>query len=57
MHQKDDATWSGSLEGEFESACAALLKEGWIPAGNVAIHYQDADSFRNPMAFTQAFYR
>lgn len=57
MHQKDDRTWVASLEGEFESACAALLKEGWTPAGNVTIQYKDADSFRQPMAFTQAFYR
>ncbi|MCB1203389.1 MAG: hypothetical protein KDN18_03950 [Verrucomicrobiae bacterium] len=57
MHQKDDRTWEASLEGEFESACAALLKEGWLPAGNVTIQYKDADSFRTPMAFTQAFYR
>lgn len=57
MHQKDDRTWVGSLEGEFESACSTLLKEGWTPAGNVTIHYKDANSFRQPMAFTQAFYR
>lgn len=57
MHQKDDGTWLGSLEGEFESACSTLLKEGWTPAGNVTIQYKDADSFRQPMAFTQAFYR
>lgn len=57
MHQKDDKTWVGSLEAEFQTACGELLKEGWLPAGNVTIHYKDADSWRTPMAFTQAFYR
>jgi len=57
MYQKDDKTWVGSLEAEFQIACGELLKEGWLPAGNVTIHYKDADSWRTPMAFTQAFYR
>lgn len=57
MHQKDGRTWSGTLEGEFESACATLLKDGWIPTGNVTIQYKDADSWMTPMAFTQSFYR
>ena len=57
MHQEDDRNWKGSVEVEFLSACETLLKDGWIPAGNVTIHYKDADSWRTPMGYTQAFYR
>ena len=55
MKQKGPGEINYGLHLDFESGCANLLKDGWIPAGGVSIERNPQNG--DPMSYTQAFYR